>query len=155
MYFRELRASCPDFGVKKWLVCRLDDWKFEFDSLKWKKISFPSQSGHRPRNHGSIPGMGKRLISSHENSDRPCGVHRASGAIVTGCLCPGIKRLAREADHSPYRLPRLRMSGTIPPLPLCIHGLDWHNFACSLRSDPQAYPPSGSRRASPPPPLVK
>ena len=114
MYFRELRTSCPDFWVKKWLACRLDDRKFEFDSLKWKEISFRSQSRCRPRNHVSIPGMGKRFISSEKYSDWLCRVQLTlqfncyglslSGGKATGTcswpLTPSIAEVRNEWNYT-------------------------------------------------------
>ena len=39
------------------------------------------------------------------------GTNRGGGAF------PGVKRLGREADHSPQPVPTLRMSGVVPVLP--------------------------------------
>jgi hypothetical protein len=38
---------------------------------------------------------------------------------VPGVLSLGVKRPAREADHSLHLVPMSRMSGAIPPLPQC------------------------------------
>lgn len=45
--------------------------------------------------------------------------HRASYAVGTGVLFPGIKRLVRDVSHHLYLAPRLRMNGFIASLPLC------------------------------------
>ena len=38
---------------------------------------------------------------------------------VLGFLSQGLKRLGREADHSSPKVPKIRKTKTIPPLPLC------------------------------------
>jgi hypothetical protein len=41
------------------------------------------------------------------------------GLVVS--VSPGIKRLRQESDHSLHFLPRLRISGAIPPRDICRH----------------------------------
>jgi hypothetical protein len=61
----------------------------------------------------------------------------ASYSMGTGALIPGIKWLGCEADHSPPLVPRLRMDGTIHPLPqyvsmawwLTMQEMSWHGIS--------------------------
>jgi hypothetical protein len=41
---------------------------------------------------------------------------------VPGALSPGIKRPERETDHSPPSCAEVKNGGTIPPLPVRLHG---------------------------------
>jgi hypothetical protein len=38
-------------------------------------------------------------------------------------ISPGVKRLCREADHSPPSSVEVKNGGVIPPLPICLHGV--------------------------------
>jgi hypothetical protein len=53
--------------------------------------------GYELDGRGSIPGRGKRFVSTPPRPDRP------SIQWVPGDLSPGVKRTGREADHLPPR----------------------------------------------------
>jgi hypothetical protein len=56
--------------------------------------------GGRPRNRNSSPGRGKNFHFSM--TSRPVlGPTQSSIHWLLGILSPGVKRLGREADHSP------------------------------------------------------
>jgi hypothetical protein len=42
---------------------------------------------------------------------------------VLRALYPGLKRPGREADHSPPCSAKVRNTGAIPPLSICLHGV--------------------------------
>jgi hypothetical protein len=67
----------------------------------------------RPRNRGSIRGRGQEI----------------SLFSTTSILAfpPGYKAAGNEADHSSNPVPRLRMRGAIPPLPIHLHSIV-HNW---------------------------
>jgi hypothetical protein len=41
----------------------------------------------------------------------------------TGSFSPELKRLGREADHSPPSGAKIKNGGAIPPLPIILHGV--------------------------------
>jgi hypothetical protein len=43
--------------------------------------------------------------------------------MVLRALSPGVKRQGREADHSPPSRADIKNGGTIPPLPIRLHGV--------------------------------
>jgi hypothetical protein len=49
------------------------------------------------------------------------GPHPASYPLGTGALSPGVKRLGREADHSPPSSAEIENGGAIPPLSTRFH----------------------------------
>jgi hypothetical protein len=42
---------------------------------------------------------------------------------VPGVFPPGIKQMGREADHSPLSSAEVKNGGSIPPLPIRLHGI--------------------------------
>jgi hypothetical protein len=71
----------------------------------------------QPRNRVLFPGMGRRSLCP---PDVPYLVWFPSSCLhncYPGLLSPGIKQPVSEAHCSPPLVPRLSMSGTIPPLP--------------------------------------
>jgi hypothetical protein len=69
--------------------------------------------GYGLDDRGSIPDRGDDVIFSlHHHVQTDSGAHPASYPVGTGTLTPG-----READHSRHLMPKLRMRGSIPPLP--------------------------------------
>jgi len=57
-------------------------------------------------------------------------IHQACRAPISWECVHGVKRSGRDVDYSPQLAPRLKMSGAMPPLPLCLHGVDSDNFIC-------------------------
>jgi hypothetical protein len=51
---------------------------------------------------------------------------------VPGLPSAGIRQLGSEADQSSSLVLRLRMSGAIPPLPICLHGMYRENVTFTL-----------------------
>jgi hypothetical protein len=68
----------------------------------------PEESGF-----DSWQGRGSSLHNGHTGP----GVHPVSSHCVPGTLYPGVKRPAREADHSPPSSAEVKNGGAIPPLP--------------------------------------
>jgi hypothetical protein len=55
---------------------------------------------------------------------------------VWGALSLGIKQLSNEADYSSHSMLRLRMSGAVPPLPICLHDVNRVNFFSDTEEEP-------------------
>jgi hypothetical protein len=75
--------------------------------------------GYELDGRGSIPGRGKIIFSI---GSRPLlrPIHPPI-QWVPGDLSPGVKRLGREADHSPPPSSEVKNGRSIPPLPICLH----------------------------------
>jgi hypothetical protein len=86
---------------------------------KHKKLSihFRTRTGYRLDDRGSIPVRGKRYFSTPQRPDRALGPTQPLIQRVPGALSPGVKRLRREADHSPPSSAEVKNGGAIPPLP--------------------------------------
>jgi hypothetical protein len=72
---------------------------------------------------GSSPSGAKNFKFSI-SSRLALGSHPTSYPMVSGALCPGVKRQGREADHSPPTSAEVKKSGYICPLP---HTPSWFN----------------------------
>jgi hypothetical protein len=73
----------------------------------------------QPEYHGSIPDKGKNFLFSKLALETT----QITTNCVPGHLTPGVKPPGHEADPSPHLVPKLRKSATIPPLPICLHGM--------------------------------
>lgn len=125
----------------KWLYSASQELLHHYCWSQDSTVSVVSRprAGHT-RNLGLIPGRCKRLIASQKLPDLlwgpPSVLLKTSRSSLGPTQCPiqwgtwgavslAIRKLWREADHSPSLLPRLRMSGGLPPLPympLCTYG---------------------------------
>ena len=71
----------------------------------------------RPNTLGSISRRVKKFFPYSRMSEPIVGSNRSLVEWVEGALPRDIKRPEFEADLSPHLVPRLQMSGAIPPLP--------------------------------------
>ena len=69
-----------------------------------------------PWNQTSIPSWRKRFLSSPLCLDQMWGQPTLLLKWVLGDLCPEIRQLGYEGDHTLHLILRLRMSGAIPQL---------------------------------------
>jgi hypothetical protein len=72
---------------------------------------------------GSIRGRGKIFLFSI-TSRSALGPTQSPIRWVLGAISPRVKRLRREADHSPPSSAEVKKGGAIPPLP---HMSSWHS----------------------------
>jgi hypothetical protein len=63
-----------------------------------------------------MPCRGKRLCFLSNSPYRVCSPPDLLFSGYRGALSAGVKRLGREADHSPHLVPRLRVIGAISQL---------------------------------------
>jgi hypothetical protein len=70
---------------------------------------------------GSIPGMAGIFSTT---SRPPLGPTQPRTQWIPQAISPGVKRLGREADHSPPPSGEIKKGGAIPPLP---HMSSWHS----------------------------
>jgi hypothetical protein len=70
----------------------------------------------------SIPGRGKMFFLLHI-VQTACGAHPASYPIGTVGSFLKVKRQEREADHSPYLVPRSRIVELLLHSPIRTHGI--------------------------------
>ena len=61
-------------------------------------------------------------------------------SMRSGSISWGLKRPGREADHSPL-MPRLRMNGATPLLPISLHGVCRENFTLKITPFPGYFTP--------------
>jgi hypothetical protein len=75
--------------------------------------------GYGVDDRGSFPGEGSDGFFLSATASRPTlGPTQLPIQWVPGAVSSEVKRPRREADHSPHHLePKIRMHGTIPPLP--------------------------------------
>ena len=83
-------------------------------------------TGHS-RNHGSIASNGKRSFSYSKCTDWLLGPPSLL-SMGTRALSPGVEWWRMKLTTHPHLVQRLRMSGTIPSLPTCLHGVQEDNF---------------------------
>jgi hypothetical protein len=101
---------------KRWYLCTRP--------LRSRDISFDIVTSYRLDGLGSVPGMWKRHFSASQCSDWPSGpLSFLSNRMGAGCSFLGLKRPAREADHSPPSVAKVKNGGAIPPLH---HTYSWH-----------------------------
>jgi hypothetical protein len=77
----------------------------------------------RPRGRSSSPGRVKNFLFS-TSARPPLGSTQPPIQWVLGALSSGVKRPAREADHSPPASAESRKCGSIHPL---LHKPSWHS----------------------------
>jgi hypothetical protein len=79
-------------------------------------------TGYGPDGLGSIPGSAIFfLLHSFQTGPE---VHPVSCLVGSGDLSPGVKRMGREADHSPPPSVEVKNGQAIPPLP---YMSSWHS----------------------------
>jgi hypothetical protein len=84
--------------------------------LEWNSVV-----GVATNNELECPGilsLKRWILFSPETAQHVSRAHTASYSMDNVVLFPGVKRSGHDFDHSPHRPPRLRMSGSIPLLPL-------------------------------------
>lgn len=59
----------------------------------------------------------ERGFSLLQNFSTGCGTYPTFYSTGRGVVCMGVKRPEREANHSPHLALRLRMNGTVSPVP--------------------------------------
>jgi hypothetical protein len=79
------------------------------------------------QDHGSIPSNGKRSFSYSKRPDWLFGPPTLL-PMGTTALSPGAEWWDMKLTTQNHVMPRLRMTGTIPSLPTCLHGVQEGNF---------------------------
>jgi hypothetical protein len=85
-------------------------------------------AGYMLDGRGSILGRGKRFFCATQRSDRLwCPPSLLTSGY--GTLSPAVKRLEREAEHSPPSSDEVNNGGALPPTPIRFHGVVLINSA--------------------------
>jgi hypothetical protein len=95
-------------------------WSFTF--IPWELS--PYSAGYGLDGRGSIPGMVKRFFLFSITSSQCLGPTQRPMQCIQRAVSPGVKRLGREADHSPSSSVEVRNGGAIPTLP---HTSSWRS----------------------------
>jgi hypothetical protein len=106
-------------------ILALHFFKMQFNSCR-RDISVGIATGLRaepPRNQGKIPGRDKRILSSPSSSRPALGPRKPPIHQVAGAVFLGIKRLVREADHSPPSSAEVKNGGTYLGSTIRLHDL--------------------------------
>jgi hypothetical protein len=95
---------------------------------------------------GSIRGRGKRFFTIPQRQNRLWGPPGLASNKDSGLLSLGIKRLGREADHSPPCSAEVKMEQYLQS-PICIHGIILNKLSIGttllLGSEGKAIPVTG------------
>jgi hypothetical protein len=86
-----------------------------------RSSSVGTEKGYGLDGRGSIPSKGKWFVSTLQRSDCS-GVYQASYPMGTGTVFLEIKRLEREAGHSPPSSAEVKNGGAICHSPTRLHG---------------------------------
>jgi hypothetical protein len=73
--------------------------------------------GYKLDGWDSIPGRGKRFLTSAQRPVRFWGPLKRPIQLITWALLPGLKRQRSKADCSPPSNAEAKKGGAIPPLP--------------------------------------
>jgi hypothetical protein len=85
------------------------------------------QRAGKPENRDSIYGTGNRFVCSI-SVRIIAGAHPASYVMLNAGYLFGVKWPWREIDHSPTSTAEVKISGTIPPIHIRLHGVHKYNF---------------------------
>jgi hypothetical protein len=109
-------------GSLNWLKWKISLIHFTIHLIRDSSVSTVTwHSAGRPMNRGSTPISAKRFICIPNASGSATGNTQPLVSLLRGLFPSSVKRPRREATH--HLVPRLRMSGAVPPLPHCLHGM--------------------------------